>query len=422
MKRMIRLIVMLLFTILLLGLLFSYAMFEGGFVSWFLFYSFTPVFLYEIAFFFYPLKKWRMTRQFHRHVVHSGEELYVTIRMDRTFPFPLYYTIFEDIFPQSLQKVNLQHDTYRYLNSPKDLHVTRKLKHVVFPWFRRYIEKTYAIQEIPRGRHQFGEIRVRISDMFGFIHKEHVFPIEDELLVAPTTRQVQMSGRVSAFDHGEESAYSFRLKNTNIAIGTREYVPGDKFSWIDWKQTAKKNELMTKEFEQEKSTDTMIVLNACHHNGYNQLAFEAAVEVAFSMIEMIHGQASKTDFISIGEKNTYIPLYQDETKAVDLREHLTVIEPYGKGSFAETLTQTMVNRSRGYVTILITTMIDDRFQEAVSQMASRMKRIIVMLIQGSRWIADVEYALIRQMESSGVVVNVLTEKELIHHTVEVNVV
>lgn len=422
MKRMFRLTVMIVFIFFLLGALFSYAMFEGGFVSWFLFYSFTPVFLYEIALFFYPLKKWRMSRQFHQQMVRSGEELYVTIQIERTFPFPLYYTIVEDIFPHSLQKVNLRHNTYRYLNAPENLSVIRKLKHIIFPWFRRHIEKTYVIQDIPRGRHPFKEIRVRLSDMFGLIHKEHVFSLEEELLVAPSTRQLQLNGRVSAFDHGEQSAYSFRLKSTNIAIGTREYVPGDKFSWIDWKQTAKKNALMTKEFEQEKSTDTMIVLNACHHDRYNLLAFEAAVEVTYSIVEMIHGRASKTDFISIGKNNTSISLYEDETKMTVLRDHLTVVEPDGKNAFAETFRETMLKHSGGYVTIIVTTRIDARFHEAVSQMASRMKRVIVTLIQGSGWIQDVEYEHIRQLESMGVVVNVLTERELIHHTIEVNII
>src|SRR5699024_11557079 len=126
MKRTVRLVIIFLCTLLLLGALFAYAMFEGGFVSWFLFYSFTPVFIYVIAFFFYPLKKWRMSRHFNHHIVRSGDEVHVTIRMKRGLPFPLYYTIFEEVFPYSMQKVNLQHDTYRYLNTPDELNVIRR--------------------------------------------------------------------------------------------------------------------------------------------------------------------------------------------------------------------------------------------------------------------------------------------------------
>lgn len=422
MKRTIRLVGKFLFMFFLLGLLFAYAMFEGGFVSWFLFYSFVPVFLYEVAFFLYPIKKWRMSRSFNHYVVRSGDAVHVTIRMKRALPFPLYYTIFEEIFPDSMQKVNLQHDTYRYLNSPADLNVIRRLKHVVFPWFSRHVEKKYVMQEIPRGRHPFQVIRVRISDMFGFMHKEHSFAVRDELIVYPTAREVHMYGRMSAFDHGEQSAYSFRLKSTNIAIGTREYIPGDKFSWIDWKQTARKNELMTKEFEQEKSTDTMIILNACFHKEFNFLAFEAAVEVAYSIVEAIYKQSSEAYFVSIGQDNIHMPIYHDETKKIGLREHLTTIEPFAKKTFAEQFKKEIVHMARGFVIVLVTTRINEAFKHTILQMTSRMKRIIVIFIQGSNQISAEEFGVIREMQFQGVVVNVLTEKELIHHAIEVNVV
>ncbi len=37
-------------------------MFQGGFVSWFLFYSFLPFGLYAVVVLLYPLKKWNVTR------------------------------------------------------------------------------------------------------------------------------------------------------------------------------------------------------------------------------------------------------------------------------------------------------------------------------------------------------------------------
>lgn len=422
MRRTFLLIVMFLFMILLFGILFSYAMFEGGFVSWFLFYSFIPVFLYEMAFFLYPLKRWQMSRHFSHHVAHAGDNVRVTLHMKRFLPFPLYYTIFEEVFPDSMQKVNMQYDTYRYLNNANGLNVIRKLKRAVFPWFKRHLEETYVIEKIPRGRHNFQYLRVRISDIFGFIHKEYIFPVEDEVMVYPTTREIHMLGRMSAFDHGEQSAYSFRLKSSNIAIGTREYVPGDKFSWIDWKQTARKNELMTKEFEQEKSTDTMVVLNACHHNGFNLLAFEAAVEMAYSIVDSIYRDASKADFLSIGKENVHMSLLHDEAQMIGLREHLTKIEPVGTESFAAEAKKEVTQMGSGYVMVIVTTRVDEAFKNAMLQMTIRMKRIIIILIQGSSRIADVAYEQIRQMQSKGIIVNVLTEKELVQRAIGVNVV
>src|SRR5699024_7845374 len=286
---------------------------------------------------------------------------------------------------------------------------------VVFPWFKRELTEQYVIPDIPRGRHRFGEIRIRISDMFGFIHKEHRFPVRDELVVYPTMREVHMLGRMSAFDHGEQSAYSFRMKNTNIAIGIREYVPGDKFSWIDWKQTARKNELMTKEFEQEKSIDTMVVLNACAHHEFNLLAFEAAVEVAYSIAQTLYRQSSMSHFISISEEKVHMTLYQDESKTIGLREHLTTIEPIDGVSFTSAFREEFNQMVSGFVVILISTDLNLAFKKVISETSLRMKRFIVIFIQGSKQIPDEIFELVREMRFKGIVVNVLTEKELIYH-------
>lgn len=423
MKRVIRSIGTFIILLLLPALSFAYAMFEGGFVSWFLFYSLTPIFLYEIGLFLYPINKWRVSRQFNHRVVSAGEELKVTIHIKRRIPFPLYYCMCEEIFPDSMNTVHMQHQTYRYLNTPDHLKVVRKMKRVFFPWFKRNMRLTYVLQEIPRGRHHFQSVRVRMSDMFGFIHKECIFHASDadELIAYPTPRPLNMNGRLSAFDQGEQSAFSYPSKSTNIATGTREYMPGDKFSWIDWKQTARKNELITKEFEQEKSTDTLVILNTCYHDAINTLAFEAAVETAYSVVEAIYKQSSKADFLSIGKESIYMSLHHNEMNTIRLREHLMNIEPVGKASFAKQLEAETLKIAGGFVIVLITTQLDEAFKTTVLQMGVRMKRIIVVFVQGSERIKDAEHARMRELQFNGVIINVLTEKELVHHTIGVNV-
>ena len=42
---------------------FMFAMFQGGFVSWFLFYTFLPFVLYSFVLFFYPLSSFDVERK-----------------------------------------------------------------------------------------------------------------------------------------------------------------------------------------------------------------------------------------------------------------------------------------------------------------------------------------------------------------------
>lgn len=69
---------------------FSYAMFQGGFVSWFLFYSFLPFGLYGVAVLLYPLKKWNVTRDMKLQPRFAGEIIFrmiFTLHAPRLFLF-----------------------------------------------------------------------------------------------------------------------------------------------------------------------------------------------------------------------------------------------------------------------------------------------------------------------------------------------
>src|SRR6185312_5208429 len=79
--------ILLLFLILLA---FSYAMFQGGFVSWFLFYSFLPFGLYAVAVLLYPLKKWNVTRDVKLQPRFAGDYLSYDIHITRSSAFPVY--------------------------------------------------------------------------------------------------------------------------------------------------------------------------------------------------------------------------------------------------------------------------------------------------------------------------------------------
>lgn len=48
---------------LLTAAVFSYAMFQGGFVSWFLFYTFLPFVVYAGLLALYPLRSFQASRQ-----------------------------------------------------------------------------------------------------------------------------------------------------------------------------------------------------------------------------------------------------------------------------------------------------------------------------------------------------------------------
>ncbi|WP_174615818.1 DUF58 domain-containing protein [Virgibacillus ihumii] len=412
----------LLSVVFLILVLFSYAMFQGGFTSWFLFFGFLPIFLYHLGLLLYPIHKWQVTRHFSRNVVRTGDNVDVTVKVKRSMPYPLYFCICEEIFPDTLQRTKGSNESYRYLNEPDRMHVNRSIKKIVFPGFRREIEFPYVLQQVPRGEHQLKFIRIRVGDVFGFVKKEHTFHVKDQVVAFPDKRSVHMNETFSSFEQGSISSYALNLKNSNVATGVREYEPGDKFSWIDWKQTAKKNNVITKEFEQEKSTDTMVVLDACDYEGINKLAFEAAVELTVSMLEYVRKQASQVSFLSVGGNAVFFPMHHDPIKADSIRRHLTRIQPDGGTQpFSMKLQGELPKVPKGSNIIMLTTHFDDGFMEMIQKTNQQAKQVIVLFIQGSALISDREHQIIQQLRLAGIVINVLTEKQLVHNATEVSV-
>src|SRR5699024_522466 len=112
--------------IILLLILFSFAMFQGGFTAWFLFLSFLPIFLYHLTLLLYPINKWQVTRELSRQRLEAGDQVIVNIVIQRKIPFPLYYCILEEVFPESLNKQDTRQEKYKQMSNPASLNIKRQ--------------------------------------------------------------------------------------------------------------------------------------------------------------------------------------------------------------------------------------------------------------------------------------------------------
>ncbi|WP_027446355.1 DUF58 domain-containing protein [Pontibacillus marinus] len=420
MKNYLSLIGKLLFIGVLFGVLYAYAMFQGGFVSWFLFYAMLPFILYMICIIFYPLSRWKITRSMSKSILQSGDSVtaYLTIR--RKIPFPLYYCIIEEYVPESLERKGSRSETYQYMSNPSALSNKQKVKSVAFPWFKRKFEFRYEFSQVPRGEHHFHTIRVRTGDLLGFVKKQAYFTVPSNILVYPHRRKVQISKRVNSFEEGAAPSFSPAKRDTTVVTGVREYMPGDKFSWIDWKTTAKKNAVMTKEFEQQKSSDILLVLDAEESDEEKRLAFEGCVELSASLIHAYKGMSSQLAFLSLGEEPRYFPFTKDQDQQVFMNQHLARIEPDGKVPFADAILRQQQSMPNNLIVMLVTRKITAHLKSSVIRLKQNNARVVLFLIDSHERITGSEEQMLRELTISGIVVNVLTESQMTQQQFEVN--
>ncbi|MFD1707388.1 DUF58 domain-containing protein [Siminovitchia sediminis] len=267
--------------LLLLACTFSYAMFQGGFVSWFLFYSFLPIALYSILLSFYPMA-FQIERVIDSQTYNAGDSIDITLILTRKLPFPLFFLLIEDDSPNLLEHT--------------------EGKRMLFPWFRKRIEMNYKINSAVRGEHDFQFVRVKTGDVLGFIEKEKKIPLQQTILVYPSYHPVVLRSLSGKSEQGAVLPGSRTENNTTLIAGIREYEPGDRFSRIDWKASARSSEMMTKEFEARRSNNLMVILDmqpSCH---FEELVAFAA---SYSRAAIRHG--IETGLLLPGKRRILIP-------------------------------------------------------------------------------------------------------------------
>ncbi|MFF2179300.1 DUF58 domain-containing protein [Lysinibacillus sp. NPDC058147] len=291
---------------LLIIITFCYAMFQGGFVSWFVFFTVSPFLLYAFIFLLVKEDILLVERKIEPSHVESGQSTKVTITVERKTRFPFAYMMMEELVnSEALVQSRVQG--------------TNTIK---FVGFKKKFSWDYMLENMSRGEHRYLGVNIVFCDFFGWAKKRVVAEKEQVILVYPRVREMKYAALQTKFDVGTMmSPYSI-VKDTSMAVGLREYVPGDRFSWIHWKSFAKTQTLQSKEFEDRQSQELMLVL----HAGKSPL-FEEKIELVASMLQTIVGERGDISFTSAGSKTKVFPIIQGNKQLDQVMHHLAAIKP-----------------------------------------------------------------------------------------------
>ncbi len=125
--------------------------------------------------------------------------------------------------------------------------------------FRSYRARTRLIR---RGIFSLGPTELVSGDLFGLFPVRRTVPADGALLVYPTMVELDAFPSPPGLLPGGEA---LRLRSHHVtpnAAGVREYVPGDPLNRIHWLSTARRNTLITKEFELDPLAEIWIFLDA----------------------------------------------------------------------------------------------------------------------------------------------------------------
>lgn len=351
---------------------FVYAMFQGGFVSWFLFYSTFLVVMITIIYASMPIGDLDVKRVLNGERLVAGEDIRVTITIKRKFRFPFFYFIVEDVIPEDWKLKSNNIST----------------KEIFYPFSEKKLIYSYTIKQPKRGKYEFTKVKVRTSDFFGLFTKDKEVTVNSEVIVYPNYQQLD---NVNMYNKNESESYitSKRIiEDITSVAGSREYVPGDRLTSIDWKVTARVNKLMTKEFEEYIGQRYFITVDCSVKQKDDELLFEKAIELAASFVVHSYQKQIHLGLLSIGNETTRHPVDYGQAHQVSLLEQLAKLDIQKGNHFDAAFANEATKINTDTILVLITTRITDQMIENVKNLKRKRVQVVFCFVNGSEGLTE----------------------------------
>lgn len=348
----------LLTVIALLIITYCYAMFQGGFVSWFVFFTILPFSIYSILLAIVPIRIQQVSRTLSKEAVERGDTIEVTVRFHNKSWFPLVF--------MTARETAMDADFYEELNG-------NATKLFLVGWKKEF-EWTYELRDLRRGEHHFKGIEVMCTDFFGWTVRQVVIEHPQLFLVYPKIYDVKTEQITMQYDQGASQTRFSLIKDTTMATGVREYVPGDRFSWIHWKSFAKNGELRTKEFEDRNAQNTFVLIDRAV-----QKNFEQVVEFTASYIQKTMKARGDVSFLSVGTDRYFAPVIKTDSQFKKIMQHFVTVQADAEFGVERLLFEEQKVMSRSVV-IIITGEWLPELQEALNASTKSMGKIVCFVV------------------------------------------
>lgn len=172
----------------------------------------------------------------------NGDKNSVRLTISNYYTFPVFVKIIDEI-PEQFQVRNFN--------------ISRKLD----PSSTNELE--YQLRPVDRGEYYFGALNIYVTSIFGLIARRFTYEEKDMIPTYPSFMQLRkydlMAISNNLMQYGIKKIR--KIGHTMEFEQIKEYVLGDDLRTINWKATAKRNQLMVNQFQDEKSQPVYSIID-----------------------------------------------------------------------------------------------------------------------------------------------------------------
>lgn len=212
------------------------------------------------------------------------------------------------------------------------------------------------------------------TDFFGWTIRKVKVEKPQMFFVYPKVYPVTTVPLKMQYDQGTTASLYSLIKDTTMVTGVREYVPGDRFSWIHWKSFAKNGELRTKEFEDKQSQNIFFLIDRSV-----QRNFEQVVDFTASSIRTIVKERGDVSLLSVGMDRYFAPVIKTESQFEKMMQHLVSIQSDAQFGVDKLLLEDQKLMMRSVI-VIVTGELTPNLKELLNSSSNYAKKIICFVI------------------------------------------
>ena len=246
---------------------------------WFLFTIFVVAFVVERASIKIPLEQIKYKLEPSKRSVEQGEEFQLNTILHNASSRSIPYVFIEEVLPADIEAEGS--DTLNLFPDGKFLlHRT-----TIFMRKHQKIKRSIRVRIQKRGMFWFRQTRMKFGDFLGLRQREKEFRQSRSIVVYPRKMQDERLEHVLSDIFGEISVQSFLYEDPLLVMGYRDYTGREPLRSISFLQSAKRNELMVKEYDHTREELVDIIFDVSYKGNFDH--YFTQVETMFSMMRTI---------------------------------------------------------------------------------------------------------------------------------------
>ncbi|MBT9189659.1 DUF58 domain-containing protein [Zobellia russellii] len=279
-------------------------------IAWLLSLLLIALFLFDTYLLYAPTTGIKASRTLPKKLSNSDLNP-ILIQFKSQYAFPTHVSIIDEL-PAQFQKRDFEYKTSLSKGDKK--------------------EYSYTVRPVDRGEYVFGNLNVFASSPLKIVKRKFVFQKDQMVPVYPSIIQMQQYDFLAINNRLTEVALKKirRIGHTQEFEQIKEYVQGDDFRTVNWKATAKQNQLMVNQYQDERSQPIYSIIDTGRvmKMPFNELKLlDYAINSALAFSNVALKRNDKTGMITFSKKiETFVPAIQKITHLNTILEKLFSID------------------------------------------------------------------------------------------------